>query len=279
MMSSAVTTEAQSYYSDGEVSDTSYERTRDLESNGLDVDDGEAIFVPFLARGYDWNSLVTSVDKPTICVSPDYLPELGRVSEIYVVNRCKYLNLELTAENKEKVKDTMESHLHNVKTTLKRWLQKYWVDVAHSLNIKFGEGFDVTTYSELQSAVRQCRTAEVAKKIVITYYLSLDLCGNFRKKIAKCLLQQFGLKLEERKSHSSDKTQCGKRKSRKKKNCFEKLVTQIMTEQRKNINNIAVGTCGVTFTAQRAGILITDENEFDFRKKRRFYDWMVMGFS
>lgn len=246
-------------------------------NEGSNEGHGEFIAVPFLANGYDWRSLVTTTDEATVSVAPDHLPEVGLIEETFVVNRCIFLNLELTNENKQKVKDLLEAHLHSIKRTLKKWVQHYWVEVANSLDIKFGTNFDVTNFSELQAAVRQCKTWDVAKKIVICLYLSFDFCGNYRKKVAKCLLLQFGLKLDERKYLLTEAKECGTRKSRKKRNCFEKLVTQIITEQRKNVNNLAIKTCGVTFTNQRPGDIITVNTELDYRKKRRFYDWMILG--
>jgi hypothetical protein len=266
--------------SEGDVSNTSYNDHSghgDNGTQGTDVEDGESVVIPFLSNGYDWKRFVTTTSEPNMYVTPDYIPEVGPITEEYVVARCTYLKMELTADNKEQIKDIMEAHQHQIKRTLKQWLQLYWVEVSQHCGIKFGQGNDVTTFAELQSAVRQCRNVDNAKQIVTCLYLSFDFCGNYRKKIAKCLMQQFGLILDEGKRCAPEKKSCGKRKPRKKRNCFEKLVTQIITEQRKNINNLAVKTCGIQFTYQRTGSLISEKNEFDFRKKRRFYTWMLLG--
>jgi hypothetical protein len=261
----------------------------DSESCGSDGDDpeeehepsvqdkGEVITIPFLKNRYDWGKFVTTTSAPDISVTPDYMPPGGLIEDSYVVARCKYLKMELTSENKVTVRDEIETHLHDMKGKLKTWIQNYWVELSKHVGLQFGEGCDVTTFMELQAAVRQCKCMEVAKKIVTILYLSFDFCGNYRRIIARCLMQQFGLILDEDNRVLTEVSSCGKRKPRKKKNCFEKLVTQMLTEQRKNINNNAFKTCGVTFTYQRAGELINKDNLKNFRKKKRFYSWMVMG--
>lgn len=258
-------------------SDASFGNSEDDDEYQREEDRGETITIPFLSKGFDWSKFVTTTSDPYIHVSPYYIPEVGNIEEKYVVARCKYLNTDLTNENKQQVKDILETHQHDMKKSLKSWIQQYWVELCKHLGIKFGDGFDVTTYQELQAAVRQCKSLGVAKKIVTCLYLSFDFCGNYRKKIGRCLLQQYSLILDERCNTDTKVSICDVRKSRKKKNCFEKLVTQILTEQRKNINNLAFKTCGVTFTYQRAGEEITAANERRFRKKRRYYRWMVMG--
>ena len=97
--------------------------------------------------------------------------------------------------------------------------------------------------------------------------MSFDFCDNFRKKISKCLMKQHGFRLEDRKVSALKNTVCTKRTPRKKKDCFEKLVSQILTDQRKNINNMSIVTCGYTFTNQRIGLIINDTNENKHRKK------------
>lgn len=105
-----------------------------------------------------------------------------------------------------------------------------------------------------------------------------DFCGNYRKKIVKALLKQFNLKVDESTSVAITKVvDCSKRIERKKKNCFEKLVTQILTNERKNINKNAIATIGISWTIQRPGVILTEENDRLFRRPRRFYKWMLMG--
>jgi hypothetical protein len=201
----------------GDDSEDDVSNTDEEEYDGTNGDYGEIVTIPFLAHGFDWKSLVTTTSEPNMYVTPDYIPEVGGIAEKYIVGRCNYLSMELTAENKQHVKDIMEAHQHQMKRTLKQWLQHYWVEVSKHVGIKFGNGNDVTTFSELQSAVRQCRNVGDAKKIVTCLYLSFDFCGNYRKKIGKCLMQQFGLKLDERKQSANETKACGKRKPRKKK--------------------------------------------------------------
>ena len=40
---------------------------------------------------------------------------------------------------------------------------------------------------------------------------------------------------------------------------------------------MSIKTCGFSFTSQRNAFLINESNESKHRKKKRFYDWMVLG--
>lgn len=233
---------------------------------------------PFLQNGYDWEKLVTTARSDSVTtVDPQYLPHNGPVLEKHVVARCKYLSLELTHENKEKVRDFLELHQNRMKQILKVWFHTFWVEQCKHLEITFDSGCDVTNLQEFQIAIQECKSLVNAKKIFMCLYLSFDYCGNFRKKIAKALMKQFGIRLDETTRPSEDIIDCGKRKPRKKKNCIEKLVSQILTNERKNLNKLAENTCGVCFTIIRPGQFLNDENDRKFRQPRRYYTWMING--
>lgn len=244
-------------------------------------DEGEFVEMDILENGYDWSGLVTTTTELDIKhmtnVASDYIPSTGDIKENHVVSRCKYLEMELTKENKDYIKGILEAHQKELKNTLKEWLQAFWIDISKSLGITFNDGCNVTNFDELQTAIRQLTNREEARKVAICLYVSFDFCDNFRKKIAKCLMRQHGFRIEDKKQSIVKTAFCTKRATRKKKDCFEKLVSQILTDQRKNINNMSIATCGYTFTNVRIGILINDNNESKHRKRKKFYHWMVLG--
>lgn len=269
--------------SDGCQDRDNYEQDSNDECTINDDDDvedeGELITVDCLLNGYDWSALVTTTKSDVqqmMNVGPDYIPSSGDIKENHIVNRCKYLDLDLSKINKESIKGVLESHQKALRNTIKEWIQRFWVDMCNGLSITFNDGCNVTNFEEFQTAVRQIKNREEARKIAICLYVSFDFCDNFRKKISKCLMKQHGFRLEDRKQTTLKTTVCTKRTPRKKKDCFEKLVSQILTDQRKNINNMSIVTCGYTFTNQRIGCIINNTNESKHRKKK-FYHWMVLG--
>lgn len=245
-------------------------------------DEGETILIDYLKNGFDWGKYVTTVideEKDPIIVTEDYIPSSGGIKEKYVVSRCKYLELELSKENKEMTHNILESHQRALRSTLKGWIQQFWVEMCPYLNITCNDGCTVENFNDFQTAVRQIKSRDEAKKFSICLYVCFDFCRNFRKKIARCLIKQYGFKVDKKKivKHSDSKSCSTKRKKRKLKDCFEKLVSQILTDQRKNVNNMSIITCGFSFTSQRSFLDLDETNETKFRKKKKFYDWMVLG--
>ena len=240
-------------------------------------DEGELIHIDILKNGFNWCKYCTTVDvveERLITVSKDYIPVSGGITEKYIVNRCNFLKLELTIENKEKIKDILESHQRVLRNTVKQWIQWFWIEMCIPLGIHYNNGRNmVSTFAEFQTAIRQLKTREDAKKIAICLYVCFDFCNSFRKKISRNLMKQHGFKLDNRKVETM--TNSNNKKLRKRKDCFEKLVSQILTDQRKNLNNMSIITCGYTFTNQRTNL--NEYNEAKFRTRKKFYDWMILG--
>ena len=88
-------------------------------------------------------------------------------------------------------------------------------------------------------------------------------------------MKQHGFRLDNKKCETM--SNANKKRTRKHKDCFENRVSQILTDQRKNLNNMAIITCGYTFTNQRSYLDINEQNESKFRQRKKFYDWMVLG--
>lgn len=251
-------------------------------------DDGEVIQIDYMKKGYSFSKFIDTVtsDDKWIDVGEDYIPTSGDVRESFVVARCDYLGLELTQENKDITKGVMSSHQNLLRNLLKGWIQRFWVELSKPLGITYTdahrrEGRPVVTFADFQCAVRQLKTREEAKKIAICMYVVFDFFDNFRKRISRPALKQYGLRLVPSEAPvgpvmGNDPTD-HTIKYRRKKNCFERLATQMLTDQRKNINRISLASCGYTFTKTRPNGVITDANEKIFRRKKCFYPWMVMG--
>lgn len=175
--------------------------TDNSEDNNDEQDEGTFIKIDILKNGYDWSKLLTTsyeTEDTKLTVTADYLPSTGDIKEKYIVERCNFLKMELTNENKEMVKDYLESHQKALRNTLKEWIQQFWIEICPVLEITFNDGCKITKFEELQTAVRQCKSIGDAKKIAILLYISFDFCPNFRKKIAKLLMKQHGFRLEKK---------------------------------------------------------------------------------
>jgi hypothetical protein len=248
-------------------------------------DDGELLEIDALKKGYSFSKYVNTVTKEDkwIDVSEDYIPTSGDVQESYVVARCNYLGLELTQANKDITKGVMTAHQHSLRLVFKEWIQRYWVELSRSLGITYTDihrrsGRPVTSFTEFQSAVRQVKSDEEAKKIATCLYVSFDFFDNFRRRISRPALRQYGLRLVPSETTVSPPSGDDPLiKYRRKKDCFERLATQMLTDQRKNINRISLSTCRLTYTKTRPHGIINETNEKKFRRKKCFYPWMVMG--
>jgi hypothetical protein len=264
---------------DEESSD--YGANRPVDPN----DDGELLEIDGMKKGFSFSKYVDTVTKDDkwIEVSEDYIPTSGDVKDCYVVARCNYLGLELTLANKDITKGVMTAHQHSLRGTYKEWIQRYWVELCQPLGITYTDlhrrsGRAVSNFNDFQCAVRQIKTEDDAKKIATCLYISFDFIDNFRKRISRAALRQHGLRLVPSEvpvepPNGNDPAI----KFRRKKDCFERLASQMLTDQRKNINRISFSSCRYTFTKTRPTGVINDENEKKVRRKKCFYPWMVMG--
>lgn len=67
-------------------------------------------------------------------------------------------------------------------------------------------------------------------------------------------------------------------KSRQTKNFIERHVTDVLNNERKNINNMTLKRLNLTFTITRSGIELEKASAKKMpRKKKFFYDWMLHG--
>ena len=136
-------------------------------------DEGELIHLDILKNGFNWSKYCTTVEvveDRVITVSKEYIPVSGGITEKYIVNRCNFLNLVLTIENKKKIKDILESHQRVLRNTVTDWIQLFWVEMCIPLEIHYKNGCNmvpVSTFVEFQTAIRQLKTREEAKKIAI----------------------------------------------------------------------------------------------------------------
>lgn len=262
--------------------DSSYERsTRTVNVN----DGGELVEVPFLKKGFPFKKYVTTVTKADkwIAVEENYIPTSTGITDKYVKARCQFLGLELTQENKKNIKDIMGSHQNAMRTTLKEWLQRYWVELCRPLGITYSDsrqsGRAVTSFSEFQSAVRQCKSDDEKRKLAICLYVSFDFTDNFRRRIGKALMREHSFQIDHTAvvEDNNESELGGNKKPRRKKDCFERLVSQILNDQRKNINKMAEKTCKYSFTNTRHNGVLNKKNERQFRRKKYYYPWMVLG--
>lgn len=137
----------------------------------------------------------------------------------------------------------------------------------------------VDNWFEFQNAIRSVSTKEKAKEICQIIYVSLNFIPNFREHIAKAVLASCNYKILQENNEdellSLKKKKNGKRQ-RKKRSFIHKLISQMTTNLRKNINRVSISSNGIQYTK------IIPEDEVEARSKDklshlRFYEWMIVG--
>jgi hypothetical protein len=95
-------------------------------------------------------------------------------------------------------------------------------------------------------------------------YLSFDWLPNFQKRIAEVIIDKYNLELIEDPN--------GPRQG---KNFVEKHISDVLNNERKNMNKMSYDNCGITYTITRHGtdLVIGTGN----RVKKYFYPWMILG--
>jgi hypothetical protein len=132
---------------------------------------------------------------------------------------------------------------------------------------------------KFQNAIRSVRTRQEGKIICQIIYLSLNFVFNYREQIAIVVLTFCKYKIL-RRVNMEDKylSLNGNNASRTRKKCsfILKLISQMMTDQRKNINDDSRKHCGFTYTKQNPDG-DDDARSKDKQSHLRFYEWMIMG--
>jgi len=193
------------------------------------------------------------------------------------LSRCRFLGWQTTEANHKTAKDELEIHIHVLKDTLRETFQRFWVDISEHCGIRYDGNKICRNYDQFLTSVRQMATEDDVKKLITCVYLSFDFLPNYRKDITNIVMRKHRLKLVDWDPPIDKAPSSPSGKSRRVKDCFEKLTTQVLTNQRKNLQNQASKTCGFSFTVQRPGDILNKDNEKNFRKKKTFYRWMVLG--
>jgi hypothetical protein len=181
--------------------------------------------------------------------------------------------------NPKKAKDELTKNKHLLQETIKEVLRGFWVDVAKRMNVTYGPQRKlVDTWLKFQNAIRSVSNIQEGKIICEIVYVSLNFVFNYRDQIAKAALAFCKLRIVNSKRAVQAFNGCdnGGRRTRKKRPFIEKLILQMQTDLRKNINEDSRKTSGFTYTKQNPdgddGSRLKDKH-----RHLKFYDWMILG--
>lgn len=239
-------------------------------------DPGELIQLPFLKRGYNWRQLMPEtfmgkkhLDDPTE-VAPDLIQSGESLTVQDVRKRCLYIGRK--TDNKKhmtKCSEFIEDLVNKMKVTIQVIICKFFMNIATRL--KFG--IDTTTgvcetYDDFKDAVANVESKNDKKKVHIIIYLVFDFMLHYQMKVAEIVKERLNVVIVDKNP---------KKDENKKKDFIYKLVTYVMNTQRKNINDISEASVNLTYTITRWGIHLEQaKDKYDGRKKKHFYDWMVI---
>ena len=239
-------------------------------------DPGELIQLPFLKRGYNWRQLMPEtfmgkkhLDDPTE-IAPDLIQSGEAVTVTDVRKRCRYIGKNQNdKKHMTKCSEFIEDLIQKMKVTIQVMICKFFMDIA--THLKFGvdsSSGKCETYDDFKIAVENVETKKQQKKVQVIIYLVFDFMLHYQAKVAEIVCERLNVVIVDKET---------KKDKRKTKDFVYKLVTYVVNNQRKTINDVSSASVNLTYTITRWGIHLENaKDKYDGRKKKHFYDWMVI---
>jgi hypothetical protein len=226
--------------------------------------------IPSLSSGeYDWfaledccgksNEKKTKYPANLIVMQKEICKQDG-------INYCSFLNIPCNDENIENCLGKMHGIRHAVTQTIKNLLFLFWIDIGNELGLKINSegGRKIRSINDLLVAVQTIKGYEEAVIVLTVFYLSFDWLPKYTAKIAEVVYEKHKIKIVE---------ETDRRKNSK--NFVEKLVSEVLNNERKNMNAMSINSNGYSFTITKyKDALFFDKGN---RVKKFVYDWMIMG--
>jgi hypothetical protein len=245
-------------------------------------DPGELIQLPFLKRGYNWRQLMPEtfmgkkhLDDP-IEIAPDLIQSGESLTVTDVRKRCRYIGKNQNNKNHmNKCSEFIEGLVNKMKVTMQVMICKFFMHVATHLKFGIDSSTGICeTYDDFKEAVANVETDKEKKKVQIIIYLVFDFMLHYQTKVAEIVCERLNVVIVDKETKVTKQT---KKKEREKRDFVYKLVTYVVNNQRKNINDISSASANLTYTITRWGIHLDNaKDKYDGRKKKHFYDWMVV---
>ena len=230
---------------------------------------------------YDFENLVSSFcltyreeDKDRwILVTEHHVPHSSSITEEYGEAHCKILKQEVTKETVSNHMKDLVWHKKRFMKVCRQFLERFFVNLAPELNIKYDGVRQVENWSHILTAFCQVRNREEVEKFLVLMYISFDYIKGYREKLCNAVLRQIGLRIVKSSVSNRDKGT----KERKRISTFESMTSICINGFRKSISRMGADTCGWSMTNVRPGYVFNDENEYEFRDRKKVYEWMVNG--
>lgn len=250
-------------------------------SNGIDY----CYDLNFLRNGYDWSAFYPTHDKEcsndissgVILISKYHYNVKKGLCDADLIRRCDYLGWARTRDNYDKCYREITSHIYLFKEQIKNLIQAYFIDLAIKLNFQIQNRYAISNFDDFLSAVRQISNYSDARKVLMIIYLSFDFLPGYRDDLGDAILTHLNFRMLDAIDSENDENEDTESESSVAKHSFMyKLVSKIINEQRKIINNHSINSCGLQYTITRTKRQ-KEEAKGKSRELKTFYPWMING--
>jgi hypothetical protein len=260
---------------------TDDECTYDVGRYKYEEDVGKEVEIPFLMTvPYDFEQLVSS-DSLTyreedrerwILVTDQHVPTQTSITDAYGVARCQFLKQEPTPENVSYQIKELTWHKKRYLKVCRQFMERFLVTLSPELDITYDGNKKVENWSHILTAFCQVKSRKEVEKFVVLMYISFDFINSYRAKICNAVLRQIGIRIIKKSTSNRDKS-----KDRKRISCFESMTPTCLNGYRKSLSRMGVDTCGWSITNIRPGYVFNEENEYEYRDRKKIYHWMING--
>lgn len=232
------------------------------------------IKLPWLEHGYDWNAHVQSnrsdVKKKHIKKIPhDLFHHTNAITKENGTKYCEFLNLELTDTNIRNCIEEINTFRDKYKRFIVEILYKFWFDIANKIGIADEDDY-IFDSNGLIHSICSIQSEHDCSKLVLLLYIIFDWLGVYQLSIISLLEERFSIQL------INPPIIPGKRRTL---HCIHLLVTQMVTNERRILNDSINKTFGIrillTKSDKKEKKMVTEDASN--RLKKCVYPWMIRG--
>lgn len=205
-------------------------------------------------------------------ISKNHFPANAAISTYFAIERLKFMDVDQSADNIA----CAEREINTDRTTLTSYIKsltlKYFLERCEHHDLKYGRPVrhKCKTIKNMLKSIGHVKDRDGMRPWVYVLYLDWEhplLDSDWKKNVAECALFQAKMIIRDEKEDTNV-------------NCVVRLISQIMSETRKGLNDKAFDDVGYQTTISRTREMVEESNangEEWRRPKYFFFDWMIVG--
>jgi hypothetical protein len=205
---------------------------------------------------------------PQTVLPNDLLPINRKITNEDVKKWCIFNKREPNEENIDMCSESLTSLNSRIGAYILHLLYVFWIDISNKLGLRHNNDSLIASKEDLLQAIKCIQTMEQAKLLMILLYLVFDFMEDWQESFHRMIERKFNIIVNVP----------IKGEKRQTVDFLFRYITKVLHESRKSIEKYTKRLIGLKFTIRRKGRPeIKELMGGEDRKKRHFYNWMIIG--